>query len=439
MSVVRCVSAAADNVLRRLVCHNLTMSTWTAELPPETIAAVRGEVSTLAGGIIDAVRAASPIYGDVFGSPEGMALRLGVEQAIRAFLDAVQDGRRVGGVDSETDELWRMLGEAEYQAGRSLEDLRAAFRSGIRAAWRGAAEVATRAGISAPATIALAEAIFVYGDELATDVVEGYLRIQSDQAGERERRRRRLAATLLDPAGQDPESVAHAAELAQWPPPRELAVLALAGDDPGAVARRLDLDVLIGTDGDGAWLVLPDPDGPGRGAALHRALDGEPAALGPTVPTADARRSLRWARLALHLAREGALDADCPGPARPAERLGPVRPAEQPGPVRAADHLATLILLQDRPLALTLARARLAPLDDLPAGERERLSETLAAWLAHQRHTPAIAQQLHVHPQTVRYRIAKLRQLLGDGMDTGQGRFELELALRVAAGLPEQP
>jgi PucR-like helix-turn-helix protein len=321
----------------------------------------------------------------------------------------------VGGADSETDELWRMLGEAEYQAGRSLDDLRAAFRSGIRAAWRGAADVATRAGISAPATIALAEAIFVYGDELATDVVEGYLRIQSDQAGERERRRRRLAAALLDPGGQDPDAVARAAELAQWPLPREVAVLALAGDDPGAVGRRLDLDVLIGADGDGAWLVLADPDAPGRRVAVDHALAGQPSALGPTVAAVDAHRSLRWARLALDLAHDGALGAG--------ER----------GAVRAGDHLATLVVLQDRDLALTLSRARLRALDGLPAGERERLSETLAAWLAHQRHTPAIAAQLHVHPQTVRYRIAKLRELLGDAMDTGQGRFELDLALRIAA------
>ena len=94
-----------------------------------------------------------------------------------------------------------------------------------------------RAGVSAPATIALAEAIFVYGDELATDVVEGYLRIQSDEAGERERRRRRLAGLLLDPAGQDLDAVARAADLAQWPLPRALSVVAVAGDDPAATAR----------------------------------------------------------------------------------------------------------------------------------------------------------------------------------------------------------
>jgi hypothetical protein len=381
------------------------MSEWTAEsLPPETIAAVRSELMPLADGIIEAVRAASPVYGEVFGSPEGMALRLGVEQAIRAFLDAVERGERPA---RETDELWRMLGEAEYQAGRSLEELRAAFRSGIRAAWRGAAEVAARAGVSASATISLAEAIFVYGDELATDVVEGFLRIQSDRAGERERRRRRLAGALLDPAGHDPETVARAAELAQWSLPGELAVVAVSGDDPAALARRLDGDVLSGSDGDGPWIVLPDPDAPGRRAAVDRALAAAPAAIGPTVPIADAPRSLRWARLALEV----------------------VAGAE--GPIRVVDHLADLILLQDSELAALLVRARLGPLADLPAGEHDRLAETLAAWLAHQRHTPAIARELHVHPQTVRYRVAKLRQLLGEAMDTGQGRFELELALRI--------
>src|ERR1700742_265728 len=126
------------------------MSEWVAPmLPAETIAAVRSELGSLADGIIQAVRTASPIYGEVFGSPEGMALRLGVEQAIRAFLEAVERGERPA---RETDELWRMLGEAEYQAGRSLEDLRAAFRSGVRAAWRGAGGVRPRGGGCAAAT-----------------------------------------------------------------------------------------------------------------------------------------------------------------------------------------------------------------------------------------------------------------------------------------------
>ena len=76
-------------------------------------------------------------------------------------------------------------------------------------------------------------------------------------------------------------------------------------------------------------------------------------------------------------------------------------------------------------------RARLAPLDELGDRERQRLLDTLEAWLDYQRHIPRVAAQLHVHPQTVRYRLAKLRELLGDQLERADERFELELALRV--------
>jgi hypothetical protein len=381
---------------------------WRAEpVPAETVAAVRAELDPLIETVIAAVREESPVYGPVMSGPEGVGIRLGIEQAIRAFLEAAQDGRRPAG---ETDELWRRLGEAEFQAGRSLDDLRAAFRTGIRAAWRGAADLATRAGVSAPIAIALAEAIFIYGDELTTDVVEGYLRMQSDQAGERERRRRRLAQLLLDPAGADAESLQHAAELARWPVPRKVAVLALATEDPGAISRHLDVDALAGVDTQGAWLILPDPGAPGRTPVWERALAEAPAVLGPTVDASDAHSSLRWARMVLELVGDGIL----PGH----------------GLVRVRDHLADLILLQDRGLAAELVCTRLAPLDGIPTAERERLQATLGAWLDHQRHTPGVAAQLHVHPQTVRYRMAKLRELFGGALDTPEGRFELSLALR---------
>ena len=42
----------------------------------------------------------------------------------------------------------------------------------------------------------------------------------------------------------------------------------------------------------------------------------------------------------------------------------------------------------------------------------------------------AVAKALHVHPQTVRYRLARLRELFGTRLDDPDGRFELELALR---------
>jgi DNA-binding PucR family transcriptional regulator len=101
-------------------------------------------------------------------------------------------------------------------------------------------------------------------------------------------------------------------------------------------------------------------------------------------------------------------------------------------PTRAREHLATMLMLSDEQLAREFVRERLEPLEG-----HEQLLETLEAWLDHQRHTPRAAAQLHVHPQTVRYRLAKLRELLGDALERADQRFELELALRVRRALSE--
>ena len=41
-----------------------------------------------------------------------------------------------------------------------------------------------------------------------------------------------------------------------------------------------------------------------------------------------------------------------------------------------------------------------------------------------------MARALDLHPQTVRYRLARLRDLLGEQLDDPDVRLELELALR---------
>ena len=84
----------------------------------------------------------------------------------------------------------------------------------------------------------------------------------------------------------------------------------------------------------------------------------------------------------------------------------------------------------DPALVRELAGRRLAPLEDRPARSRERLRETLAAWLDRQGNVAEVAEQLHVHPQTVRYRMGQLRELFGDELEDPRARFELGLALR---------
>ena len=91
--------------------------------------------------------------------------------------------------------------------------------------------------------------------------------------------------------------------------------------------------------------------------------------------------------------------------------------------------LASLVVGAD-PLALAeLSRRRLAPFEGETERSRERLLDTLGAWLAHHGDRQAVAAELGIHPQTVRYRVGLLRELLGDELDDPQRRFELALVL----------
>ena len=100
------------------------------------------------------------------------------------------------------------------------------------------------------------------------------------------------------------------------------------------------------------------------------------------------------------------------------------------GLVLADEQLTALILHADRGLLDDLARQRLAPLADETESSRERLAKTLLAWLDHQGKVPEIAAALHVHPQTVRYRLGRLRECFGSALDDPEDRFELALVLR---------
>jgi DNA-binding PucR family transcriptional regulator len=60
------------------------------------------------------------------------------------------------------------------------------------------------------------------------------------------------------------------------------------------------------------------------------------------------------------------------------------------------------------------------------------MEETALAYVQHGGNAAAMARALHVHPQTIRYRLGPLRELFGDALGDPDGRFELELALRWA-------
>jgi hypothetical protein len=392
-----------------------------AALPPTLATALRPVLPELTDAIIAAIGEEVPAYARPLEGPFGRALRVGVRTALARFVDGIGDPSNE---DADARRLYVELGRAEFRGGRSLDALLSAYRIGARLAWERFVAAGEGAGHEPATLYRLASAIFSYIDGISADSVEGFAQERAETEGERQRRRRALAR-LLARADVSIEEVHDLARLAGWPRPATVAALVVGGpngdaapaDPPEAdrLASRLGGDAIAAVDGATAVAWLPDPEAPGRRAQLAAALEGTPAALGPAVALPRAAHSLARARAAHALMLEGRL---------PDEPI-----------VAADDHLAELLLHGgDTTLAADLAARVLAPLSELRPKAAVRLRETLRAWLDHPGQVQAVAERLHVHPQTVRYRVAQLRDLFGDTLDDPDARFDLLLALRSEPG-----
>ena len=363
------------------------------ETAEEIVAAIRAEIEPYA----------RPLEGDF-----GQTLRRTVERSLSDFLDEVEGSWREPGDPSR--DIFAGLGRYEAREGRNLQALLAAYRVGARVAWRRTAAAGRRAGFDADTLSLLAEGFFAYIDQLSGRSAQGFAEEQSAVAGEAARLRRALLALLVQARPVEPAALAGAAREARWELPARLAVVVWRDDTEQPVAARLPLGSLAAPLDEGLVCALvPDADAPGRRGELERALGRRLGALGPTVPPNEAWRSAERARSAHRLAAGSGEDG---------------------GLVAAEERLADLVVHGDPALLRELACRRLAPLDERSPASRRRLLETLAAWLDEQGNVSRVAEALHVHPQTVRYRLAQLRELFGDALDDSGARFELSLAVR---------
>ncbi|HSO98339.1 MAG TPA: helix-turn-helix domain-containing protein [Solirubrobacteraceae bacterium] len=375
------------------------------DLPVEVVWALRPALADIADEVIAAVREI-PAYARPLEGEFGRGLRAGVEAALRHFVAEIEAGGPVVRSDA-----YVMLGRGEMRAGRSLEALLSAYRAGARVAWRRFAEIGGAAGLPPHTMYQLAESIFAYIDVLSAESAEGHALEQSAAASEAELRRRRLVRLLVRDPAPDAELVRAVAADAQWPLPRSLAVLAIAGPRGEAVAAHLPPDAIAETIGEVICALVPDPRGPGRREQLERAVAaGEArAGLGTAVPWPEAALSFHRARAALELG------------------------AGRTGLIAAEGRAGELLLRADPRLAGELVAERLAPLDGLAPGARARLIHTLQVWLEEQGRVGAVASRLGVHTQTVRYRMDRLRERFGPALEDPEGRLWLQLALRFEA------
>ena len=109
--------------------------------------------------------------------------------------------------------------------------------------------------------------------------------------------------------------------------------------------------------------------------------------------------------------------------------------------VRYDEHPVAVLLAGAPELAGNVTQAILGPVLALPPADRDLLLETLRAWFAEDGSATAAAARLHVHRNTVHYRLRRVEGLTGLSLArptaVGQLHLALESARILAIGQPE--
>ncbi|RNL49803.1 CdaR family transcriptional regulator [Arthrobacter oryzae] len=379
---------------------------WLA-LPREVSDILRPRMPGIVEAIIAAVPQLVPAYARPIEGRFGRGLRRGVAAALDRFLQL--PGTRLPALSDESRQLVAGLGSGEFRQGRSMDALLSAYRMGARVTFREMSRVSVDNHLGQSVVVDLGESILAYIDELSAVSAEAYAFEQSERAGAVDRRRTGLLELLL--LGQaDEAALRQTAALADWALPPVMTVVTLPVDRAAGLRLRLGPGTLVIERETDAVALIPARTTPSARADLDKALRGRGASIGPVCGWEKVPESLRLAVLAASVL-EPRDDPDAP-------------------PIWADEHLAEVVLGAEPSAIAELANRRLAPLDGLRAGQRERLAETLLAWLRHWGQRAPVAAELGIHPQTVGYRAAQLRELFGETLEDPKARFELELALR---------
>lgn len=376
-------------------------------LDPQVAEALRARLPEVADRVVLTIIDEVPSYAGAFSGRMGEVIRNAVQLALGGFLTLAtrQDGKAPP--KAPAIEGAYQLGRGEARSGRTVEALLAAYRVGARTSWRDMADAAVAAGIGAEQLARFAELVFAYIDELSASSVAGHTDELESSGRVRQRNLERLARALL--TGATPDAVAAAAERADWEPPGALIALVLPESQVSHALTALDPGTLHPTDEvpdlpEGhASLLVPGTGSPAARRTLLRALRGTDAVVGPASPWLEVAASHRRAVRCAALGETGLVDSE--------------------------EHLAALLLAADPDARADLRARVLAPLSDLRPSTAEKLTETLRSWLLHHGRREAVAEELFVHAQTVRYRVQQLREVYGDRLEDPAFVLDATLAL----------
>jgi PucR C-terminal helix-turn-helix domain/GGDEF-like domain len=314
----------------------------------------------------------------------------------------------------------RVTGRRRAEQGVPLPPILHAYRVAGRFIW--AAILAEAAGdeVATTALLHAGSELWLLIDDYSSSVTEAYRDALAERAHSDSQTRNAMLDVLLRGDTGDGSRLWDSATTLRLPHHGTFVVVAARPPRPGVEAVPHAEDVLRVRGIRSAWRVELDAHigivvlsartgidklrdqvaelatGPVGFSEPYRSLDQTPAAL-------------RQARLAAAAATPDSRDL--------------VRYGQVPIPV----------LLASAPdAAAMVARSILGPVLALPAAECDVLLDTVRVWFAEQGATSVAAERLHVHRNTVRYRLRRLEELTGRSLTQPIGVAELYLALEAA-------
>jgi len=365
----------------------------------------------LAVGMAERIRAEVPLYAEGQVVPHEDLLASCVEN-LRYVLGDLS-GKRVVRRD-----VARATGARRANSGLPYATLLQAYRIGGRYIWE--LLVANADSSVRELLLRAAADIWAVTDDLSSEVTEGYRTMLADRARRDVQVRSARLGTLLDGDVEAAEKLWESAALLDLPRRSDFVVVTAECPSPGTEAMPGVEEVLRRHNIVSAWRV--DREHQDGLVALTRAYDVSRLAA-DLVDLAQSRVGVS----AVFSRIDGAPQA------RREARVAAAAATPSTSQVIRFDDQPLAVLLAGTPEgALSLARSVLGGVLALPGEDRGLILETARTWLALAGSTSAAALQLHIHRNTVRYRLKRLEELTGRDLAEPVGAAELHVALESA-------
>ncbi|MGW5381554.1 PucR family transcriptional regulator [Nocardia sp. NPDC003963] len=372
-------------------------------------AVLADSVEPLTDILVDRIAAADPSYGES-----------GLLTADQLYRTCLENLTTVIGALAGTHPLRlqpaREAGRLKAEQGIPVASLLHAYRLGGRLIWEELTKCSAGPGDARLHDLAtrLWELIDLYSDA----AVESYRETEVLLAHSDAQVQSRLVRTLFDDHSGNPARVLDVLRSLGLPERGTFAVVAIDTEPAAPLPAKLTAalnDIGIRSVWDAqidAYIGLLSATAP---AAIERAAETISASVTDRV-------GLSTAFTAPHAITAALTEA------RMASRS--VRPGSS-GTVRFGDEPVGHLLIAVPEAGRRTAAQILGPLLDLPAAEREDLIAALHAWFRCGGSAAAVAETMHCHRNTVRYRLRKIRDLTG--RDTTDPRQSAELYLALEA------